>query len=61
MGFFKRLFKKKKGGTRVGNLLREIAYNASDGMIGKDTLDGETIGSAIMETFKNVSKDLNKR
>lgn len=34
MGFFKKLFKKKKGGTFFGNLLRKGANVASGGILG---------------------------
>lgn len=34
MGFFKDIFKKKKGGTFVGNLIRKTAYEASGGLFG---------------------------
>lgn len=34
MGFFKDIFKKKKGGTFVGNLLRKSAFEASGGLFG---------------------------
>jgi hypothetical protein len=35
MGFFKNLFKKKKGGTLVGNLIRGVASSASGGLLGQ--------------------------
>lgn len=34
MGFFKNLFKKKKGGTFVGNLIRGVASTATGGLLG---------------------------
>lgn len=34
MGFFKNLFKKKKGGTLLGNLVRGVANKASGGILG---------------------------
>lgn len=36
MGLFGKLFRKKEGGTRVGNWLRQIAYNNSMGLLGRD-------------------------
>ncbi len=34
MGFFKNIFKKKKGGTLFGNLIRGVANKASGGVLG---------------------------
>ena len=34
MGFFKKLFKKKRGGSFVGNLIRGVASNATGGILG---------------------------
>lgn len=34
MGFFKKLFKRKKGGTFFGNLLRGVAGKATGGILG---------------------------
>ena len=34
MGFFNNLFKKKKGGTFVGNLIRGVANTATNGALG---------------------------
>ena len=34
MGFFKKLFKRKKGGTFVGNLIRKVAKNKTGGILG---------------------------
>jgi ABC-type phosphate transport system auxiliary subunit len=34
MGFFKKLFKRKKGGTFFGNLLRKVSNKASGGILG---------------------------
>ena len=34
MGFFKNIFKKKKGGTLVGNLLRGVSSAATGGILG---------------------------
>ena len=34
MGFFKNIFKKKKGGTFVGNLIRGVASTATGGVLG---------------------------
>ena len=39
MGFFKRLFRKKEGGTRAGNALRQFAYEKSYGLLGKDVMN----------------------
>lgn len=36
MGFFGRLFKRKGGGTRVGNWLRQKAFNYTDGIFGEN-------------------------
>lgn len=35
MGFFGRLFRRKKGGTRVGNFIRGRANVASFGLLGQ--------------------------
>lgn len=37
MGFFKDLFKRKKGGTLVGNLIRGVASSATGGVLGNGT------------------------
>jgi hypothetical protein len=34
MGFFKKLFKRKKGGTFLGNLFRGVVNKASGGLLG---------------------------
>lgn len=34
MGFFKSIFKKKKGGTLVGNLIRSVASGYTGGVLG---------------------------
>ena len=34
MGFFKKLFKRKKGGTFVGNLIRKVSSKATGGVLG---------------------------
>lgn len=34
MGFLKKLFKKKKGGTKLGNLIRGVANKVSGGKLG---------------------------
>ena len=34
MGFFKKLFKRKKGGSFVGNLIRKVAKNKTGGLLG---------------------------
>lgn len=34
MGFFKKLFKRKKGGTFFGNLIRGVSNKASGGILG---------------------------
>lgn len=34
MGLFKNIFKKKEGGTLVGNLVRKVANSASSGVLG---------------------------
>lgn len=36
------LFGRKKGGTRLGNLLRQIAYNNTAGILGDDLKIGNT-------------------
>lgn len=56
MGFFKRLFKKKDGYTRIGKLWREIAYNNTGGLIGEDTLEGNTTRTAVSNTIKDLVK-----
>lgn len=35
MGFFSKLFQKKKGGTLVGNIVRGIVNHYTNGMFGK--------------------------
>jgi len=34
MGFFGRLFRRKRGGTFVGNLIRRVANHYSKGILG---------------------------
>ena len=34
MGFFKKLFKRKKGGTLFGNLIRKVSSKATGGVLG---------------------------
>lgn len=34
MGFFSNLFKRKRGGTFVGNLIRRIAHARTGGLLG---------------------------
>lgn len=34
MGFFKNIFKRKKGGTKLGNLIRGVASSSTGGMLG---------------------------
>ena len=34
MGFFKNIFKRKKGGTTVGNLIRGVASSVTNGAFG---------------------------
>lgn len=36
MGFFSRLFKRKHGGTRLGNALRQFAHDNTYGILGRD-------------------------
>jgi hypothetical protein len=36
MSFVGRLFTRKGGGTRVGNLLRQVAYDNTYGLLGKN-------------------------
>ena len=36
MGFLGRLFARKTGGTRVGNLLRQVAYNNTYTLLGSN-------------------------
>lgn len=37
MGFFGRLFKRKGGGTRVGNYIRQKAFTYTEGILGAPT------------------------
>jgi hypothetical protein len=53
MGFFKDLFKRKKNGTRIGNLLRAIAYNNTGGLL------GENMGQSYVKLALNPDKDDN--
>lgn len=38
MGLFKNLFKRKKGGTLVGNLIRGVANSATGGILGNGSM-----------------------
>ena len=61
MGFFKRLFKKKDGYSRLGRLWREVAYNVSGGLIGEDTLEGNSTASAVFNTARDFISPKNRR
>ncbi|MBE99088.1 hypothetical protein [Flavobacterium coralii] len=60
MGLFGKLFRKKEGGTRVGNWLRQIAYNNSMGLLGKDMGMGETLGGMFRHELENMRDNFKK-
>ena len=53
MSFFKKLFKRKKGGTFIGNLIRGVANKATGGILGNG------VGLAKWEA-KQEKKEYNK-
>ncbi len=51
MGFFSNIFKKKKGGTVVGNFIRGVASTATGGVLGSG------VGLANWEAEQEAKKD----
>jgi hypothetical protein len=55
---FKDLFKRKPGGTKVGNLFRGIANKASGGVLGNGLLKVDENGNGLFYNKKTGSNDV---
>ena len=57
MGFLKRLFARQHGGTRVGNLLRQAAYNNTAGLLGSN-MGGYAAAATGDRSFNGINENL---